>query len=207
MHGGVAGKPATPRRHLFLGVLFYQLLVGDFTRPLNDDWIKNVADPLLQETCLKCFAGNPPNGSAPRRFGAELVLSATVWPNKRPKRRLPKQKNGELTAGRLARAQWRCCCSGFSSVRSSWLKITGGQLQCRNSNLPGWRGVWLDGQKVAQLLTWLPKSSQTTNLHLKQLGYAPRNTKLTSPAQIDAARLHAFAPGLSTQVCLLTPNN
>jgi serine/threonine protein kinase len=45
----LAGKPASPQSDLYsLGVLLYQLLIGDFSRPLTMDWIKNIEDPLLR---------------------------------------------------------------------------------------------------------------------------------------------------------------
>ncbi|HXJ61586.1 MAG TPA: protein kinase [Verrucomicrobiae bacterium] len=56
----IAGKPASPQSDLYsLGVLCYQLLVGDFAKPLTMDWIKNIEDPLLREDLVRCFAGNP----------------------------------------------------------------------------------------------------------------------------------------------------
>ena len=42
-----------------LGVVLYQLLVGDFTRPLTTDWARDIPDSLLQEDLQHCFAGKP----------------------------------------------------------------------------------------------------------------------------------------------------
>src|SRR6266436_6986516 len=40
----LAGKPASTRSDIYsLGVVLYQLLVGDFTRPLTTDWVKRIA--------------------------------------------------------------------------------------------------------------------------------------------------------------------
>ena len=44
----LAGKPASTRSDIYsLGVVLYQLLVGDFTRPLTTDWADHISDPLL----------------------------------------------------------------------------------------------------------------------------------------------------------------
>src|SRR5207247_5819160 len=44
----LAGKSASTRSDIYsLGVVLYQLLIGDFTRPLTMDWIKRVSDRLL----------------------------------------------------------------------------------------------------------------------------------------------------------------
>ncbi|MGA2867324.1 MAG: WD40 repeat domain-containing serine/threonine-protein kinase, partial [Verrucomicrobiota bacterium] len=56
----LAGKPATTRSDLYsLGVVLYQVLVGDFTRPITTDWQQEVTEPLLRDDLKHCFAGNP----------------------------------------------------------------------------------------------------------------------------------------------------
>lgn len=46
----VAGQPATPRSDVYaLGVLLYQLIVGDLRRPLAPGWEREVGDELLRE--------------------------------------------------------------------------------------------------------------------------------------------------------------
>jgi WD40 repeat protein/serine/threonine protein kinase/class 3 adenylate cyclase len=56
----LAGKPASIRSDIYsLGVVLYQLLVGDFKRPVTTDWSKEVEDPLLREDLALCFAGQP----------------------------------------------------------------------------------------------------------------------------------------------------
>lgn len=56
----VAGKPASPKSDIYsLGVVFYQLAIGDLSRPVTMDWAANVDDPLLRHDLAKCFAGNP----------------------------------------------------------------------------------------------------------------------------------------------------
>jgi non-specific serine/threonine protein kinase len=70
----LAGKPASTRSDIYsLGVVLYQLLIGDFTRPLTTDWVKRIADLLLQEDLAKCFAGEPEE-----RFASAHELSTNL---------------------------------------------------------------------------------------------------------------------------------
>jgi WD40 repeat protein/serine/threonine protein kinase/class 3 adenylate cyclase len=56
----LAGKPASTRSDIYsLGVVLYQLVVGDLTRPLTTDWAENITDPPLRDDLKLCFAGNP----------------------------------------------------------------------------------------------------------------------------------------------------
>ncbi len=55
-----SGKPASIRSDIYaLGVVLYQLVVGDFSRPVTTDWAKQISDPLLRDDLGKCFAGDP----------------------------------------------------------------------------------------------------------------------------------------------------
>jgi WD40 repeat protein/class 3 adenylate cyclase len=56
----LAGKPASIHSDIYsLGVVLYQLVVGDFARPVTTDWAKRINDPLLREDLERCFAGEP----------------------------------------------------------------------------------------------------------------------------------------------------
>ena len=55
-----SGKTASIQSDIYaLGVVLYQLVVGDFSRAVTTDWVKHIGDRLLREDLYKCFAGDP----------------------------------------------------------------------------------------------------------------------------------------------------
>jgi WD40 repeat protein/class 3 adenylate cyclase/tRNA A-37 threonylcarbamoyl transferase component Bud32 len=70
----LAGKPASTRSDIYsLGVVLYQLLIGDFTQSITIDWARRIEDPLLRDDLEKCFAGNPNE-----RFGSAAELAKSL---------------------------------------------------------------------------------------------------------------------------------
>ncbi len=56
----LVGKPASIRSDIYsLGVVLYQLIVGDLHRPLTADWRMDIQDPLLREDLEHSLAGDP----------------------------------------------------------------------------------------------------------------------------------------------------
>jgi class 3 adenylate cyclase/tRNA A-37 threonylcarbamoyl transferase component Bud32 len=56
----LVGQPATTRSDVYsLGVLLWQLVIGDFKKPLATDWTGQISDPLLREDIAQCVAGDP----------------------------------------------------------------------------------------------------------------------------------------------------
>ncbi|MCA9425912.1 MAG: protein kinase, partial [Candidatus Omnitrophica bacterium] len=52
------GQPSTVASDIYsLGVLLYQLVVGDLSRPLPPDWRKDIKDPILLEDLDRCLSG------------------------------------------------------------------------------------------------------------------------------------------------------
>ena len=73
----LAGQPATTRSDIYsLGVLLWQIVLGDFTRPLATDWADEIADSLLREDIRHCVAGDP----GKRFAAAELATRLRALP-------------------------------------------------------------------------------------------------------------------------------
>lgn len=84
----IAGKLSTPSSDIYsLGIVFYQLVVGDLTRPLTTDWRKNITDPLLTEDFTSCFAGTPAE-----RFSRVIQLAESLRSLESRRKTLAKQE-------------------------------------------------------------------------------------------------------------------
>jgi serine/threonine protein kinase/DNA-binding winged helix-turn-helix (wHTH) protein len=56
----LTGAPPTVRSDVYaLGVMLYQILIGDFRRPLTPGWERDIADPLLRQDIADAAAGDP----------------------------------------------------------------------------------------------------------------------------------------------------
>jgi serine/threonine protein kinase len=54
------GKPATIQADIYsLGVLLYQMVVGDFRRSLAPGWRRGIGDEILIEDIAACVDGAP----------------------------------------------------------------------------------------------------------------------------------------------------
>jgi tetratricopeptide (TPR) repeat protein/class 3 adenylate cyclase/tRNA A-37 threonylcarbamoyl transferase component Bud32 len=94
----LGGKPASTRSDIYsLGVVLYQLLVGDLTRPLTMDWEKDIENLLLREDLAKCLAGNPQE-----RFAAAQELAHQV--RTLPERRLELSRHEAEIAAKVQAA-------------------------------------------------------------------------------------------------------
>ena len=56
------GEEASCRSDIYsLGVVLFQCLVGDFSRPITVDWTESIEDPLLRDDLSLCLATSPEN--------------------------------------------------------------------------------------------------------------------------------------------------
>ncbi len=54
------GGPLTTAADIYsLGILLYQMVIGDFDRPMTADWESTIADPLLRQDIAAAAAGDP----------------------------------------------------------------------------------------------------------------------------------------------------
>src|SRR5262249_9836084 len=70
----LSAQPSTASADVYaLGVMLYQLVVGDFRKPLSPGWEGEVADPLLREDIAKAAHGDPRKRvSGAQEFAARL---------------------------------------------------------------------------------------------------------------------------------------
>jgi len=79
-----AGQPATTFSDVHaLGVVLYQLVLGDLRRPLAVGWERNVPDELLREDVAACVQGEPEDRLA---SAAELARRLRDLPRRRAER-------------------------------------------------------------------------------------------------------------------------
>ncbi len=69
----LVGEPASAHTDLYsLGVVLFQLVVGDLHRPLTTDWPRAVEDPMLRDDLTRCFASR----NEERFAGADLLAQS-----------------------------------------------------------------------------------------------------------------------------------
>lgn len=93
----LAGQPATVQADIYaLGVMLYQLVIGDFRKALAPGWEQDVDDELLREDIALAAAGNPQ-----RRVGdaAEIARRLAALDERRARRQ---QDREQAEANRIA---------------------------------------------------------------------------------------------------------
>ena len=90
------GKPFTTQGDVYaLGVLLYQMAVGDLARPLAPGWERDVPDELLREDIAACVEGDPQ-----RRLSGAHELSERL-------RTLPQRRQALINTREAARRAHR----------------------------------------------------------------------------------------------------
>lgn len=99
----VAGRLPSIQSDIYsLGVLFYQLIVGDLSEPLTTDWERRVDDPLLIEDLRSCLAGNPAD-----RFASADQLAQRLRTLPQRRAALAERETAEQAAP-CAAEKWAC---------------------------------------------------------------------------------------------------
>lgn len=103
----VAGQSASIRSDVYaLGVTLYQLLVGDFRRPLAPGWERDIDDPLLRQDIADAANGDPA-----KRLESASALAQRIrtLDTRREQRALEQAVQARIAEGekRLARARAR----------------------------------------------------------------------------------------------------
>jgi len=111
----LAGQVATIKADVYaLGVLLYQLVVGDFHRTLAPGWEQDVADELLRADIAEAAQGNPARRLAD---AASLALRLRTLDERRA--RLERERSEQQEAARTARTLERLRASRLGLLAAS----------------------------------------------------------------------------------------
>lgn len=94
------GKPATLQADIYaLGVMLYQMIVGDFSRVLASGWEQQIADELLREDIAVTVAGSPED-----RLGAasQVADRLRALPARRAEREAQRREREETALAKVA---------------------------------------------------------------------------------------------------------
>ena len=98
----LTGKAPTARSDVYaLGVLLYQMVIGDFRKPLSPGWESDIEDPLLREDIAQAACGDPGRRLARARDLVERILNLDRRRAERQAAERVKQKQ-EISARRKA---------------------------------------------------------------------------------------------------------
>ena len=131
------GQPLTLKSDVYaLGVMLYQLCIGDFKKPIAPGWEQGIDDPLLREDIAATAEGNPTLRIASAAALAERVRNLDA----RREQQLDVARKAELaeqTKAQIKAAQLRL---DRLKVRRKWMLAT--------------MAIFLAGTVVAALFAW-----------------------------------------------------
>jgi WD40 repeat protein/class 3 adenylate cyclase len=165
------GKPASTRSDIFsLGVVLYQLVVGDFKRSLTTDWARHVEEALLREDLQHCFAGNPEDRFA---GAAQLARNLRNWELRKAElARLETQQAEREVLRRQAERRQRMLVAGalVALVMAALAAALGyGLRQAQQARQRQRRDAYASDMKAAQVALGQNNRGLTAELLLRQL--------------------------------------
>ncbi|HSI46948.1 MAG TPA: tetratricopeptide repeat protein [Ideonella sp.] len=103
----LAGQPPTLRSDIYaLGVMLYQIVAGDFRRPLAPGWERDVTDPLLCEDIRACADVDPARRLADARVLAQRLRDLAARREQQARAQAEQARTQQLQA-RLDRLRTR----------------------------------------------------------------------------------------------------
>jgi DNA-binding winged helix-turn-helix (wHTH) protein len=121
----IGGQPFTLQSDIYaLGVILYQLVAGDFRKPLAPGWEKEVGDELLREDVAAAAAGNPADRL---RDAAELARRLRTLEQRRSERAAARAAELRAVAERAQIERTRQMLER-ARLRRTWMAATIGVL-------------------------------------------------------------------------------
>ena len=112
----LSGKPATTAGNVYaLGVMLYQLVIGDLARPLGIGWEDDVADDLLREDIKACTYRDPTRRLA---SAADLAQRLACLDQRRAERHALQRAEEEARQASAVARQQAERASAYGSGRS-----------------------------------------------------------------------------------------
>jgi dienelactone hydrolase/tRNA A-37 threonylcarbamoyl transferase component Bud32 len=143
----LAGEVASPTTDLYsLGVVLFQLAVGDLRQPLTPDWERQVADPVLRADLLRCFTSRPEERF---RSAAELARSLRSY----SERRAEHDRREAAMVARVATARrWKRIWTAAAVLAIAGLLAGSGWLIRRNT-----KATWARQEALPEIQRLLAK--------------------------------------------------
>ncbi len=145
----LSGKPASTRSDIYsLGIVLFQLLVEDFTRPLTADWESDISDDLLRDDLRLCVASKPEH-----RFAGAAQLARHLRDLERRHSELKEQQALAAARERAAyrRGIWRTG-TVAAAVIAVLLLLAGYAIQQRREALTQYVAAQEASRQLAQTL-------------------------------------------------------
>ena len=181
-----SGKAATAQSDVYaLGVMLYQMVVGDFRKPLSPGWEEEVADPVLREDIAAAVCGEP---SRRLHSSAELVQRLENLEERRAERNRRETERQQQELAERKRTEAR--------VRRPWIAFAFVLVLGLGASL------YFLQAKVTQPL--VPALKSVAVLPFQNEGTDHSFDYLSLPLADEVARTLSYARGLSVQPLLNT---